>query len=97
MVYSILNESDASLKTDTCKVPQQYTFFAQITDRYVIQILPIQFPDSDTADKYIILRTRVFATNNKFKDLAITIETEDGIVYQKYNNPIIYKYWYFNV
>lgn len=90
-------QTDASLKTDTCKVPLPHTFFGQITGRYAIQILPIQYPNSDTVDKYVILQTRIFADNNKFKGITITIKAEDGSIYQNSNNPIICKYWYFNI
>ena len=38
--------NDASLKTDTCKVPEYSFGNADIIGKYVVQVIPIQYPTS---------------------------------------------------
>lgn len=99
-------QSDASLKTDTCKVPDKSSFFATIYSRYVIQALPITYPSGNKdAINYIV--TLIGPSGISVNDIlqitgSIIWMSKDGTllsasIYKNSNNPITCKYWYIDV
>lgn len=101
-------QSDASLKTDTYKVPDRYSFVATIDSRYVIQALPITYPSGNKdAINYIapLIGTSGISVNDILQITGSSIwMSKDGTllsssasIYKDSNNPITCKYWYIDM
>ena len=106
MNQTLTSLNDASLKTDTCKVPDKSSFFATIYSRYVIQALPITYPSGNKdAINYIV--TLIGPSGISVNDIlqitgSIIWMSKDGTllsasIYKNSNNPITCKYWYIDV
>lgn len=101
-----LNHNDASIKTDTCKVPENVWGQTDIYRRSVVQALPIEYPSGNTNAglyNFTAIGASGFYSGDGIFNVtgSIIYITADGSIYGEDNiykdsdNPIICKYWYF--
>lgn len=106
-VICIINDASTKIKTDTCKIPSYLNYDALIGHRYVIQALPIQYP-SGNKDAYLytipVISVATSLDGNIPQVIGSSIwMTANGTLllndkrYEDFKNPIICKYWYFDM
>lgn len=97
--------NDASLKTNTCKVPySEYASCGYLSKAYIIQAMPILYPKGD-AGYYTF---PVIAASGYFGDGTFEVTNcevymtkigrlADNEIYTDGKNPITCKCWYFDM
>lgn len=104
LMYFIFSKYDASIKTDTCKVPKYVWGQTDIDRRSVVQALPIEYPSGNSkVGNYTFTVIGAYGGyyNGTYEITGSVIYiTSDGSIYgygtdsiyKDKNNPIICKY-----
>ena len=109
----MFNEYDASLKTDTCKVPESALGATYISRKCVVQAIPIKYPtstkyldayrfpfimvDGYTSSNYNGENKTFIVTSSTIALSSIPGSAADGNTYTDDKNPIICRYWYIDI
>ena len=109
----ILIRYDASLKTDTCKVPESALGATYISRKCVVQAIPIKYPtstkyldayrfpfimvDGYTSSNYNDENKTFIVTSSTIALSSIPGSAADGNTYTDNKNPITCRYWYIDI
>lgn len=106
LMYFIFSKYDASLKTNTCKVPESIEM-TYINNAYVLQAIPIEYPSGNTKAgnyRFTVIGPFGFYSGDDIYNVtgsSIWMTSTGSIygqntTYKDSDNPIICKYWYFD-
>lgn len=113
LLYFIFNKYDASMKTDTCKVPDSVLGNTSIARKCVVQAIPIKYPtstkyldsyrfpfiyvDGYTSSNYDDENKTFIITSSSIALSKVPGSAADGNIYTDKNNPITCRYWYIDI